>query len=184
MNTAAGAKAALRAGAFARRAAAHATRADATPRLLAEIRARAPRMVAGYRPIRTEMDPTAAMVACGAPLCLPVVEGEGLPLGFRRWLPGEALVPGAFGAAIPATGETVIPDLLIVPLVAFDRAGHRLGYGGGFYDRTLAKLRAAGPVFAIGLAYAAQEIPLAPREATDMALDLIVTETEVIVPCG
>lgn len=83
---------------------------------------------------------------------------------------------------VPASGAWLVPDVLIVPLVAFDRSGGRLGYGGGFYDRTLAELRAAGPVTAIGFAYAAQEADALVQEATDAPLDQIVTEREVIVP--
>lgn len=188
----AAAKAALRKAAFARRREAHAAAAEAAPaaaaRLIGAIEAARAEgraaLVAGYAPIRTEIDPTpamAALAAAGLHLCLPVVEREAAPLSFRRWSPGCAMIPGAFGAAIPADPEPVFPDALIVPLVAFDRRGMRLGYGGGFYDRTLEMLRAAGPVLSIGFAYAAQEdaAPL-PVEPTDQPLDLIVTEVETI----
>jgi len=84
---------------------------------------------------------------------------------------------------IPLDDLPATPDLVIAPLLAFDRAGFRLGYGGGFYDRTLAALRARGPLLAIGLAYAAQEVAATPRDETDARLDMIVTEDEVI-PCG
>ena len=89
---------------------------------------------------------------------------------------------GPFGAMIPAAGGWIVPEILIVPLVAFDRKGGRLGYGGGFYDRTLAELRASGPVLAIGFAFAAQEAEDLPLEPTDQPLDLIVTEAGVIEP--
>ena len=92
------------------------------------------------------------------------------------------LVEGPFGACIPAEPQYVTPEILIVPLVAFTRAGARLGYGGGFYDRTLAKLRGEGAVLAIGFAYAAQEAEALPHDPNDQPLDLIVTETEVISP--
>ncbi len=90
--------------------------------------------------------------------------------------------PGPFGAQVPAGGDWLRPDLLVVPLLAFDAAGRRLGYGGGFYDRTLAGLRAAGPVRAIGFGYAAQQVDEVPADATDELLDAMVTETGVIRP--
>ncbi|WP_296420968.1 5-formyltetrahydrofolate cyclo-ligase [Pseudooctadecabacter sp.] len=140
--------------------------------------------LAGYAQMRTEIDPTPAMeeAAAHGPVCLPVIEAAGQPLKFRTWTPGCAMTPGAFGAHIPATGDWVIPEILIVPLVAFSRAGGRLGYGGGFYDRTLEGLRALKPTLAIGFAYAAQELPDLPLEPTDQPLDLIVTEEGVIDP--
>jgi len=142
------------------------------------------RPLAGYAPIRTEIDPTAALVAASAhgPVCLPVIQGAGQPLIFRVWSPGCAMVAGPFGAQVPETGAFITPEILIVPLVAFSRRGTRLGYGGGFYDRTLQALRALQPTVAIGFAYAAQEIPDLPQEATDQPLDLIVTEQGVIEP--
>lgn len=87
---------------------------------------------------------------------------------------------GPFGAWIPAVDDFITPEILIVPLVGFDRAGNRLGYGGGFYDRTLEKLRAAGPCMAIGFAYGAQEAAELPLEPTDQPLDMIVTEAEIL----
>jgi 5-formyltetrahydrofolate cyclo-ligase len=113
---------------------------------------------------------------------VPVIEGKGLPLRFREWSPGVRMQPGPFGAQVPATGDWLQPELLIVPLLAFDAAGRRLGYGGGFYDRTLAALRARGPVRAIGLAYAAQQVGEVPADATDQPLDAIVTEAGVLRP--
>lgn len=92
------------------------------------------------------------------------------------------MIEGEFGAQIPAAGEWITPEILIVPLVAFDRKGGRLGYGGGFYDRTLELLRAARPTLAIGFAYGAQEAENLPLEATDQPLDMIVTEAEIIEP--
>ena len=138
--------------------------------------------LAGYMPIRTEIDPRPAMAAHFGPVAVPVIVGTGLPLRFHRWTPDCVMCDGPFGAAIPAEAEEVTPRVLIVPLLAFDRRGFRLGYGGGFYDRTLARLRAAGPVTAIGFAFAAQEVEEVPTEPTDAALDLIVTETETIHP--
>lgn len=140
--------------------------------------------LSGYMPIRTEIDPLPAMEEASAhgPVGIPVIEAAGQPLKFARWEPGCALVEGAFGAMIPETIEWVTPEILIVPLVAFSRAGGRLGYGGGFYDRTLEGLRANGPVLAIGFAFAAQEADDLPLEPTDQPLDLIVTEQGVIEP--
>jgi 5-formyltetrahydrofolate cyclo-ligase len=115
------------------------------------------------------------------PVGVPVIGAAGQPLSFRRWRPGAAMVAGPFGALIPEAGDDVVPEVLIVPLVAFDRAGNRLGYGGGFYDRTLEGLRAARPTFAIGFAYAAQEAEALPLEPTDQPLDAIVTEAETLL---
>ncbi len=189
MDNLADMKARLRREAFARRKAAKAgspgAPAAAAARFLAEGWAEAARVVSGYRPIRTELDPTPlmdALAARGLRLCVPVIEGAGQPLAFRAWAPGCAMVAGPFGAEVPAEGDWLEPDLLIAPLVAFDRRGGRLGYGGGFYDRTLARLRPRRPTLAIGYAYAAQEVESVPREATDMALDAVVTEAEVVRP--
>lgn len=181
-------KAELRNAAFARRKAAHEARADATPRatanLLAHLGPLAPgTVVSGYRPIRSEIDPTPAMEAllsAGARLCVPVIEGRGLPLKFREWTPGCAMETGPFGAEIPASGAWLTPSVVIVPLVAFDSVGHRLGYGGGFYDRTLDMLRETAPTRAIGFAYAAQQGPDLPIHEGDHRLDAVATEEGVM----
>ncbi|TNF16922.1 MAG: 5-formyltetrahydrofolate cyclo-ligase [Rhodobacteraceae bacterium] len=166
--------------AFAARKAAHAADDGAATRALtAALEPFAGKVLAGYWPIRTEPDPRPAMVAHGGPLCLPVVMGQGQPLVFHRWSPETAMIEGAYGAHVPANGEEIIPEVLIVPLLAFDALGYRLGYGGGFYDRTLEGLRARGPVTAIGFAFAAQEVPQVPTELTDQPLDMIVTEAGV-----
>ncbi len=138
--------------------------------------------LAGYWPIRNEADPRPVMLAHDGPLCLPVVTGPARPLIFRRWLGGDAhLEGGSFGTFHPdATMAEVIPQVLIVPLAGFDRAGNRLGYGGGFYDRTLEVLRQSGPVLAIGCAFAVQELAEIPIEPTDQPLDLIVTDREIL----
>ena len=155
---------------------------DATARLTEALAPFSGAPLAGYWPIRTEIDPRPAMEGYFGPLVLPVVEGAGLPLRFRRWAPGAAMIEGAYGAAIPACEDELAPRVLIVPLLAFDRRGFRLGYGGGFYDRTLEGLRALGPVTAIGFAFAGQEVEEVPTEPTDQPLDLIVTEQEIIRP--
>jgi 5-formyltetrahydrofolate cyclo-ligase len=177
-------KAALRRVAFARRKAAHAEGLDAAAQaaLAAYLSPWVGRPLAGYLPIRTEIDPTPVMAAWTGPVAVPVIDGPGRPLRFRAWTPGGRMVSGPFGVPVPDMGEEMVPDVLIVPLVAFDRAGGRLGYGGGFYDRTLAGLRAGGRIHAVGLAYAAQEEARLPGEATDALLDAIVTEREVVRP--
>jgi 5-formyltetrahydrofolate cyclo-ligase len=111
---------------------------------------------------------------------VPVIAGAGLPLDFSLWEPGCALREGPFGAMVPKVDRFIEPEILIVPLVAFDRAGGRLGYGGGFYDRTLEGLRSRRPTVAIGFAYSAQEAEGLPLEPTDQPLDMVVTEAEVI----
>lgn len=177
-------KAALRRAALARRiiAASAGAQDAATARLRQALAPHAGRMVAGYVPMRGEIDPLPALAAQGGRLCLPVVTGTGQPLRFRTWRPGAELVPAIFGTHVPAEGEWCRPDILVVPLLAFDRQGHRLGYGGGFYDRTLAALRNGKPVLAIGFAWAAQETGALPAGPHDQHLDLIVTEREVIRP--
>jgi 5-formyltetrahydrofolate cyclo-ligase len=124
----------------------------------------------------------AALRGLGFALAVPVIEAKGLPLRFRSWVPGVAVVRGPFGVEVPAEGDWVEPDLLVVPLLAFDGAGHRLGYGAGFYDRTLAGLRARRRVVALGFAYAAQQVDAVPRDATDARLDAVVTEDGTIRP--
>ncbi len=136
-------------------------------------------VVAGYLPIRSEIDPRPAMLAVlalGLQVCVPVIEAVAQPLVFHGWTPECATVRGRFGVEVPATGAVVRPDVLLVPMLAFDARGHRLGYGGGFYDRTIAALRAEGRLLALGLAYAAQEMPAVPLGDHDMRLDAIVTE--------
>ena len=140
------------------------------------------KVLSGYWPMRGEADPRPAMAAHDGPLCLPVVPGRAVPLVFRRW-DGEALVPGPFGTLHPAESQPVlVPQILIVPLAGFDARGNRIGYGGGYYDRTLQLLRESGQVQAIGLAFAVQELPHIPAEPFDQPLDLIVTDGGLIHP--
>jgi 5-formyltetrahydrofolate cyclo-ligase len=141
-------------------------------------------VVSGFSPIGGEINPLPLMrrlAGRGALLALPVVNGRSRPLMFRAWIFGEPLGKGVWGIREPRPdAREVDPDILLVPLAAFDRAGHRIGYGAGYYDLTLAGLRARKPVVAVGLAYAAQEIPAVPATARDARLDLVLTEREVI----
>ena len=171
-----------RKAAFARRKDAHAL-GHGTSGYLSEVLAGHRGVpLASYMAMRTEIDPTAAMeeAAAHGPVGVPVIMGEAQPLKFRTWTPGCTMIPGEFGAAIPETGDWMTPEIVVVPLVAFDRNGGRLGYGGGFYDRTLELLRSKRPTLAIGFAYAAQEAVDLPLEPTDQPLDMIVTEQGVI----
>lgn len=171
------AKAEARRAAFAARAAAFAAGQGRAAAILAEALAEhAGRPLSGYMPMRTEIDPRPAMAAHRGPVGVPVIAARAAPLRFREWTPDAAMVEGAFGARIPATGDWIVPQVLIVPLLAFDARGYRLGYGGGYYDRTLQALRAAGPVLAVGYAFAAQEVEAVPVDATDQRLDAVVTE--------
>lgn len=136
--------------------------------------------VSGYLAIGSELDPAPLLAALHDRrhvTLLPVVVARDRPLLFRRWTPGDALVKGPLGTSMPVPGALAeSPDVLLVPLLAFDEAGYRLGYGGGYYDRTLRMLRAAGEVTAIGLAYAGQEMASLPRGGTDEPVDAIATE--------
>ncbi len=177
-------KSAVRKAAFARRKDAHALGIGTAGYLSEALAGFRGVPLAGYMAMRTEIDPIAAMeeAAAHGPVGVPVIMGAGQPLKFRRWEPGCALAEGEFGALIPEAGDWMEPEIIVVPLVAFDRRGGRLGYGGGFYDRTLEALRAKRPTMAIGFAYAAQEADALPMEPTDQPLDLIVTERGVITP--
>lgn len=137
--------------------------------------------LAGYMPMRTEIDPLPAMRVHDGPVAVPVIQGAGLPLKFREWTPGCEMIAGEFGAAIPALGAWIEPEVLIVPLVGFDGRGFRLGYGGGFYDRTLEGLRQRHPTIAIGFAFSMQEMAEVPIESTDQKLDMMVTEKGVTI---
>ena len=142
-------------------------------------------IVSGYSPLKSEFNPVPLMrrfVDAGANLALPVVAGRGKPLIMRAWSFGAPLTAGVWGIREPPPeAPEVDPDILLVPLAAFDRRGHRIGYGAGYYDLTIAGLRARKPVTAIGLAFAAQEIDAVPITPSDARLDLVLTEREVIV---
>jgi 5-formyltetrahydrofolate cyclo-ligase len=141
-------------------------------------------VVAGYWPIRSEIDPRPWMkrfAEAGAQLALPVVAGRGQPLIMRCFQFGDELESGVWGIRVPrADARTVVPDILIVPLAAFDRRGNRIGYGAGYYDATIRRLRSLKPILAVGLAYAAQEAAEIPVTERDAKLDLVVTEREAI----
>jgi len=142
-------------------------------------RLRPGQIVAGFWPLPGEIDIRPLLLALagrGHTLCLPATPPRGQPLTFRRWQPGDRLIPEPFGTARPE-GEIITPDVLLVPLLAFDRNGHRLGYGGGFYDRTLPTL--PGPQ-TIGCAFAAQEVASVPVGAGDWVIDAIATEERVV----
>lgn len=171
------AKNAARRAAFAARKAAFAAGQGQAAELLADwLAPHAGRVLAGYMAMRSEIDPGVAMAAHHGPVAVPVIIGAGQPLRFREWTPGCAMIPGEFGALIPAEGAWLDPEVLVVPLVAFDARGFRLGYGGGFYDRSLQGLRARHTTIAVGFAFAAQQLPQVPTDATDQRLDAIITE--------
>jgi 5-formyltetrahydrofolate cyclo-ligase len=133
-------------------------------------------VVAGFWPLAGEIDIRPllqALDARGHPIGLPVTGRRGEPLIFRLWHPGAPLLPGRFGTRHP-DGPEIAPDLLLMPLLAFDAAGHRLGYGGGFYDRTVALLPRA---LRIGCAFARQELDSVPTGPYDQTLHAIATET-------
>lgn len=139
-------------------------------------------VVAGYWPIRGEIDPRPLMQRCarlGLRLALPVTapRGEAYPMVFRAWDAKAPLSPGSFGVPEPdPSAPILVPDLVLVPLVGVDATGNRLGYGAGQYDRTLASLRMQKPVLALGLAWSVQETEALPAEAHDQPLDALVTE--------
>ena len=176
-------KAAIRKAAFAARKAAFDLDAGGASGLLSSVLAGYRGVpLSGYMPIRSEIDPLPAMAEAAAhgPVAVPVIRAAGQPLVFSRWTPDAAMAEGPFGAQVPAVEDLMQPEIVIVPLVAFTRAGARLGYGGGFYDRTLEGLRARRATLAIGFAYGAQEVPDLPVEPTDQSLDMIVTDSEII----
>jgi 5-formyltetrahydrofolate cyclo-ligase len=180
-------KADLRAAALAKRDAispderAAAAEAVATRGLPFEIANGA--VVSAYSPIRNEIDPTPLMhrlASLGARLALPSVTARGHSLIFRAWSPGERLMLGALGIPEPSPAAAeVLPDVMLVPLAAFDRLGHRIGYGAGHYDFTFAHLRKMKPVVGVGLAFMVQETRAIPALSHDVALDYVLTETKV-----
>jgi 5-formyltetrahydrofolate cyclo-ligase len=141
-------------------------------------------VVSGFMALKSEINPLPLMqklAGQGARLALPAIAGRGQPLILRAWEPGAPLGRGQWGIREPtADAAEVEPDILLVPLLAFDRAGHRIGYGAGYYDLTIARLRARKAVMAVGIAFAVQEVAAVPATARDARLDLVLTEREMI----
>jgi 5-formyltetrahydrofolate cyclo-ligase len=177
------AKAGLRAMARRRRAAIHdgkraETALAAAGHFFAGVHLEPGDVVACYWPIRDEFDCRPVLTRLmdeGQPVCLPVVVGDAMPLEMRLWEQGVPLYPAGFGTlAPPETAPVVVPDVIIVPVLGFDKEGTRLGYGGGYYDRTLAGLQKRPRL--IGFAFASQELDHVPRDAHDVPLEAVVTE--------
>ena len=175
-----------RKAAFRARAEAHAAELDkkANAQLFNYLKTHDTNLVIGaYMPIRTEISPLMAMKKIwqrGYKICVPVVLKDDAPLKFLEWTPETKMVSGAFGAQIPEKSNHLIPDVIITPLAAFDTNGYRLGYGGGFYDRSFEEISNLKKIVAVGFAYSAQEVLLVPREATDYKLDAIITEQGIL----
>ena len=178
----------LRKTAFARRDALPATERQAAAETIAARPFPVPVVpgviVSGFSPLKTEVNPLPLMrrlAEAGARLALPVVAGRGKPLIMRSYGFGQALNEGVWGIREPKDdAPEVDPDILIVPLAAFDRRGNRIGYGAGYYDMTINRLRSLKPVVAVGIAYAAQEVADVPTTSRDARLDLVLTERDVI----
>jgi 5-formyltetrahydrofolate cyclo-ligase len=193
ISTDADPKATLRREALARRSALRPEARAALGQRLAEEGLRLahcwrPRVVSAFHSLRDEPDTLpllTALAAGGFATALPTVVGRGSPLTFRLWRPGEPTRKGAMSISEPlGTAAAVDPDLLFVPLTCFDRRGHRIGYGAGYYDRSLARLRTIKAVHALGVAYGVCEVAAVPYEAHDQMLDAIVTERETILISG
>ncbi len=144
------------------------------------------RVVSGFYPYKSEIDVLPLMARLseqGWRTALPVVVADGLPLEFRLWRPGEETVAGVWNIPIPdETSPATDPDVLLVPMLAFDAHGYRLGYGGGFYDRSLERLRATKKVIAVGVAYRGQQRDHVPHDDLDQPLDWVLTEEGLITP--
>jgi 5-formyltetrahydrofolate cyclo-ligase len=181
-------KAALRTAALALRDALPAEqRAAAAEKIAARkfpVAVKAGTIVSGFMPLKSEINPLPLLRKlgdAGAQLALPTIAGRGKPLIMRAYKFGDEFARGQWGIREPKPDAAeVVSDILIVPLAAFDRAGHRIGYGAGYYDMTIRALRARKPVIAIGIAFAVQEIPRVPATERDERLDLVLTEREVI----
>lgn len=185
-------KKAARAEAERIRTAAKAREPDAPARLrdvfMQAVKLPETRIISSYAPRTSEIDPSLleqALIAAGHRLALPVMIGKGKPLAFRLFRPGDPLHPAGFGVMEPAESAPIVtPHVILAPLLAFDRTCNRLGYGGGYYDRTLSLLRREGHVLALGIAFAAQETSAIPTGPTDAPLDGIVTEKEAVLGTG
>jgi 5-formyltetrahydrofolate cyclo-ligase len=140
--------------------------------------------VSGFMPMKSEINPLPLLrrlAEAGAKLALPAIQGRGHPLTMRAYAFGDEFARGQWGIREPKPeAAEVFPDLLIVPLACFDRAGHRIGFGAGYYDMTINRLRGMKPVVAVGIAFAAQEIARVPATPYDARLDLVLTEREII----
>ena len=185
-------KADLRKHCYAERIAIHGDDAEAAARTVAErvlesIDIKPGLVISAYWPLAGELDPRPALLAAiklGATGVLPRTSGTDRPLDFHVWQPGDPLIEGLFKVMEPDPGSPkTAPNILLVPLLAFDRERRRLGHGKGYYDRTLARLRDADPtVRAIGIAFAAQEVDAVPVDAFDQTLDMVITEKTVYKP--
>lgn len=182
------AKAALRREVLTRRRETHAARGasasgELRDRVLAAIRPQG-KTIAGYWPLGDEIDPRPTLIAlgeAGGQIALPAVAGQGLVLLFRGWRNGDPLESGPFGTAHPPSRAPLVePDTLLLPLIAFDRKGNRLGYGAGYYDRTVATLRRQRKMLVIGIAYDEQEVPEVPAAAHDQRLDGVITDRRTL----
>lgn len=186
-------KRAERTRALARRAAAFAAHGEVAGARLAEhgltfLELESGAIVSGFSAIRDEIDPARLLGRLhseGHRLCLPVMQGKGLPLVFRAWSPGDEMGKVQWGIAEPLPDKPVLePDVVLVPLLAFDAHGFRLGYGGGFYDRTLARLRAIKPMVAVGIAYDELKVDAVPHQGYDQPLDWVLTPSGPLRCCG
>jgi 5-formyltetrahydrofolate cyclo-ligase len=181
-------KSQLRAEALARRDAlpadARAAAAEAVVNRPLPVAVSADLIVSAYAPIRSEFNPLPLLrrfADAGARIALPAIAGRGRPLIMRAWEFGAPLTRGQWGIREPGSDAAeVFPDVVIAPLAAFDRRGYRIGYGAGYYDMTIAALRARKPVTAIGVAFAAQEIPDVPSFDYDQRLEFVLTERDMI----
>ena len=181
-------KAQLRAEALAKRDVLPATERAAAAEAIAArpfpVSIAAGTVVSGFSPMKTEINPLPLMrkvAQLGARLALPAIAGRGKPLIMRAYAFGDELARGQWGIREPkADAPEVAPDVLIVPLAAFDRAGHRIGYGAGYFDITINALRAKKTIIAMGVAFAAQEVASVPATERDARLDFVLTEREVI----
>ncbi len=181
-------KAGLRRESLARRKLVHAARHDQAAAALTQRLVHGlptiGKTIAGYWPIGTELDcrpALEALKAAGAEVALPVVAGQGQALIFRNWLPGDTLDQGPFGTMHPAVRAALVkPDVLLLPLMAFDGMGLRLGYGAGYYDRTVEALRRDRQVLTVGIAYDEQEIPTLPVDGHDQRMDAVITDQRTL----
>lgn len=186
-------KADLRAKQRAVRAAAHETHGASAPEALRRhglgfANVPAPAWVSAFFPIGEEINPLPLLdrlIGEGYGVCLPVMEGMGKPLVFRAWKPGDELAEVTWGIREPLPSAPVIePDVVLAALLAFDERGYRLGYGGGFYDRTIARLKTIKPAVVIGLAYDELRVDAVPHNDYDQPVDWILTPTGPIKCLG